>query len=127
MTHDLAVVANLADRIAVMYAGRLVEIGPKEALFAGAWHPYTRKLLAAIPDLSGRARPARHPRLGAASRAACRRLCLHAALRLAIERCATEYPPYEGTEPRPSGALLALGGGASPRPLEIGGRPRRAP
>ena len=53
VTHDLAVVANLADRIAVMYAGRLVEIGPKEELFAGAWHPYTRKLLAAIPDLSG--------------------------------------------------------------------------
>ncbi|HEX5375435.1 MAG TPA: ABC transporter ATP-binding protein, partial [Solirubrobacterales bacterium] len=53
VTHDLAVVANLADRIAVMYAGRLVEIGPREALFAGAWHPYTRKLLAAIPDISG--------------------------------------------------------------------------
>ena len=54
VTHDLAVVANLADRIAVMYAGRLVEVGPKEALFGGACHPYTRKLLEAIPDLAGK-------------------------------------------------------------------------
>ena len=53
VTHDLAVVANLADCIAVMYAGRIVEIGPKGQLFRGASHPYTRRLLAAIPLLSG--------------------------------------------------------------------------
>lgn len=53
VTHDLAVVSNLADRIAVMYAGRIVELGTRDELFAGAWHPYTRKLLAAIPDLTG--------------------------------------------------------------------------
>jgi peptide/nickel transport system ATP-binding protein len=53
VTHDLAVVANLADRIAVMYAGRLIEVGARADLFNGAYHPYTRKLLEAIPDLSG--------------------------------------------------------------------------
>jgi len=54
VTHDLAVVASLADRIAVMYAGHLVEVGPSRDLFKGASHPYTRRLLAAIPVLKGR-------------------------------------------------------------------------
>jgi peptide/nickel transport system ATP-binding protein len=54
VTHDLAVVAELANRIAVMYAGRLVEIGPAPELFAGASHPYTRRLLHAVPVLKGR-------------------------------------------------------------------------
>ena len=61
VTHDLAVVAELADRIAVMYAGRLVEIGPAAELFAGASHPYTRRLLHAIPLLSGGARSRASP------------------------------------------------------------------
>ena len=46
VTHDLAVVAEIADRVAVMYAGRLVEIGPTDDLFAAPAHPYTRRLLA---------------------------------------------------------------------------------
>ena len=74
VTHDLAVVANLADRIAVMYAGRLVEVGPKTALFGAACHPYTRKLLEAIPDLAGehalRGIPGRAPCPAAVRRAA---------------------------------------------------------
>jgi peptide/nickel transport system ATP-binding protein len=53
VTHDLAVVATLADRVAVMYAGRLVEIGPKRALFEYSAHPYTRCLIDAVPELSG--------------------------------------------------------------------------
>ncbi|WP_226344501.1 ABC transporter ATP-binding protein [Agilicoccus flavus] len=52
VTHDLAVVANLADRVAVMYAGRIAEIGPREEIFARPAHPYTRALLDAIPHLS---------------------------------------------------------------------------
>ena len=51
VTHDLAVVANLADRVAVMYAGLVVEQGPASELFARAAHPYTRRLLAAIPRI----------------------------------------------------------------------------
>jgi peptide/nickel transport system ATP-binding protein len=53
VSHDLAVVTALANRVAVMYAGRLVEVGPARALFRAAAHPYTRKLAQAIPDISG--------------------------------------------------------------------------
>ena len=54
VSHDLAVVATLANRVAVMYAGRLVEVGAVRALFEAAAHPYTRRLVEAIPELSGR-------------------------------------------------------------------------
>ena len=53
VSHDLAVVATLADRVAVMYGGRLVELGPTGTLFRAAAHPYTRRLVEAIPELSG--------------------------------------------------------------------------
>jgi peptide/nickel transport system ATP-binding protein len=52
VTHDLAVVANIADRVAVMYAGQIVELGPREAMFRNPAHPYTRALLDSIPHLS---------------------------------------------------------------------------
>jgi peptide/nickel transport system ATP-binding protein len=51
VSHDLAVVGSLADRIAVMYAGRVVEEGPAAALLARPRHPYTRGLLGSVPDL----------------------------------------------------------------------------
>ena len=50
VTHDLAVVASIADRIAVMYAGRIVEVGPAAELLSRPRHPYTRGLVASIPD-----------------------------------------------------------------------------
>ena len=50
ITHDLAVIAGLADRVAVMYAGRIVELAPTDELFADPKHPYTRALLAAAPN-----------------------------------------------------------------------------
>jgi peptide/nickel transport system ATP-binding protein len=52
VTHDLAVVANIADRVAVMYAGQIVELGTKETIFSDPSHPYTRALLDSIPHLS---------------------------------------------------------------------------
>jgi peptide/nickel transport system ATP-binding protein len=99
VTHDLAVVANLADRIAVMYAGRIVELGTKEALFERGQHPYTRKLLASIPDISGERaltgipgwapRPGQRPP-GCAFTPRCS---------WAVERCSEGFPPVEGPSP----------------------------
>jgi peptide/nickel transport system ATP-binding protein len=58
ISHNLAVVRHVADRVGVMYLGRLVEVAPKRTLFSAPRHPYTRMLLDAIPDvhMSGRAR-----------------------------------------------------------------------
>ena len=52
ITHDLGVVANVADRVAVMYAGQIVEYGTVEEIFYDPWHPYTWALLSALPQLS---------------------------------------------------------------------------
>ncbi len=54
VSHDLAVIAELADAVAVMYAGRIVERGPRDVIFAKPRHPYTRKLLRAVPDMEGK-------------------------------------------------------------------------
>lgn len=51
ITHDLGVVANMADRVAVMYAGKIVEIGTAEDIFYSPAHPYTWALLSSMPDL----------------------------------------------------------------------------
>jgi peptide/nickel transport system ATP-binding protein len=53
ITHDLGVVAEMADRIAVMYAGRIVEMASAELIFSGPQHPYTWGLLRSIPTLEG--------------------------------------------------------------------------
>jgi oligopeptide/dipeptide ABC transporter ATP-binding protein len=52
ISHDLAVVSHVADRVAVMYAGSLVELAPKSMLFTAPAHPYTQGLLRAIPTLA---------------------------------------------------------------------------
>ncbi|MGA8764101.1 MAG: ABC transporter ATP-binding protein [Candidatus Sulfotelmatobacter sp.] len=58
ISHDLAVVSQVADRVAVMYGGNLVELGGKRDIFQVPAHPYTRGLLHAVPDLrTDRARP----------------------------------------------------------------------
>ena len=99
VTHDLAVVSNLADRIAVMYAGRVVETGTRDELFAAGQHPYTRKLLASIPDVTGeralRGIPGWAPRPGQrASGCAFTPRC-----DWAVDRCSEEFPPVEGPSP----------------------------
>ena len=54
ISHDLGVVAQMAHRVGVMYAGEIVEEAPREAFFSAPRHPYTQKLFAALPDLSRR-------------------------------------------------------------------------
>jgi peptide/nickel transport system ATP-binding protein len=99
ITHDLAVVANLADRIAVMYAGKLVEIGTRDELFTAGRHPYTRKLLASIPDITGeralRGIPGWAPRPGQRPPG-----CAFAPrCDWALEKCSQAFPPVEEVSP----------------------------
>ncbi|MDO5656711.1 MAG: ATP-binding cassette domain-containing protein [Paracoccus sp. (in: a-proteobacteria)] len=56
ISHDLGVVEHIADRVVVMYLGRVVEIGPTDALFSGPLHPYTQALLDQIPRIDSGAR-----------------------------------------------------------------------
>ena len=58
ISHDLGLVRYLSDRIAVLYLGRVMEVGPAERVFSGPHHPYTEALLSAVPSLDG---APRHP------------------------------------------------------------------
>ena len=49
ISHDMAIVERVSHRVAVMFLGQIVEIGPRRAVFENPQHPYTRKLLAAVP------------------------------------------------------------------------------
>jgi peptide/nickel transport system ATP-binding protein len=57
ISHDIAVIAEVSDRIGVMYAGRLVELGSSQAIFYRPLHPYTAALLSAFPSVTGPKRP----------------------------------------------------------------------
>ena len=95
ITHNLALVANLCDRVMVMYAGRIVESGPADRLFEAPQHPYTWSLLRAIPSLA----KSRHERLlsvrgnplrSGEQVSGCK---FHPRCPFKIERCASEEPP----------------------------------
>ena len=91
ITHDLGIVARMADRVSVMYAGEVVESAPTGALFAAPTHPYTRGLLRLHSGAGQRAarRAARqHSGRGAAHRARLRRLCVPRPLRARDRRSA---------------------------------------
>lgn len=93
ISHDLSVVRHMADEIAVMYLGRIVEIQPKADLFARPLHPYTRMLLETIPDLAEPNRD-RQPMGGEVpSPIAPPKGCsFHPRCPLAFERCQMERP-----------------------------------
>ncbi len=101
VTHDMGVVAGRADRISVMYAGRIVETGSTEDIFAAMHHPYTQALLGSIPKLSqdnrralvsipGRPPDLTDPPVGCRFAARCP---------FATDQCRAEEPPLAGTNP----------------------------
>lgn len=99
VTHDLAVIANIADRVAVMYAGQIAELGDRSTIFASPSHPYTRALLDSIPHLT-QARalsgiPGRTPAPGARPDG-CR---FHDRCEFAIEECSQGVPQLREVTP----------------------------
>jgi peptide/nickel transport system ATP-binding protein len=96
ISHNLAVVRHVSDKVGVMYLGRLVELSPKELIFSSPKHPYTKMLLDAIPDLAmtGKARTPvsgevpnpLNPPSGCA---------FHPRCPLANQRCRTEAPEFK--------------------------------
>ncbi|MFF3979484.1 dipeptide ABC transporter ATP-binding protein [Streptomyces sp. NPDC001828] len=109
VTHDLAVVRQIADRVVVMYGGRTVESGPVTEVFEGPRHPYTRALLSAVPLPDPPAERSRvhvvlpgEPPGAAEGSAGCRfrgRCPVYAALGAERDRCERETPVPVGAEP----------------------------
>ncbi len=100
ITHNLAVAVGLADRIAVMYAGRLVELGPARDVYATPKHPYTAGLLRAIPDIT--IREDRLPGIKGTPPNLLRLpsgCAFHPRCPLADDRCKAETPPFEEIAP----------------------------
>jgi peptide/nickel transport system ATP-binding protein len=95
ITHDLSVVRYLADQVAVMYLGKIVEQGPTERIFEAPAHPYTKGLLAAIPSIDPAKRGGAPPVLGDVPSpsnppAGCH---FHTRCAAVMERCRTQPPP----------------------------------
>jgi oligopeptide/dipeptide ABC transporter ATP-binding protein len=112
ITHDLGVVADAADRVVLMYAGRVVETGPTREVYEHCRHPYTEGLLASVPDDADADRlvpiPGQPPN-PASLPGGC---AFHPRCRYAIERCRTERPPLSVVDGHPS---------ACHRSQEVGG------
>jgi peptide/nickel transport system ATP-binding protein len=93
VTHDMGVIAETCDRVAVMYSGRVAEIGPVQEVIRNPLHPYAKGLMGAIPTLSGDARrlvqiPGSMPRLSAIPKG-----CpFNPRCAFAFDRCRTERP-----------------------------------
>jgi oligopeptide/dipeptide ABC transporter ATP-binding protein len=105
ITHDVGVVAEVADRLLVMYAGRIIESGPTLEAFHHPAHPYTRALLSSIPPIDRRV-----PRLDAIPGTPPDPVHLpsgcpmHPRCAFVTERCRTELPVLSGCGPGRSSA-----------------------
>jgi len=109
ITHDLGVVRYLADRVAVMYLGQIVEEAPTDTLFETPQHPYTRGLLSAVPSVDPSRRVGHAPVLGdvpspARPPAGCR---FHPRCPEAFDRCGSEAPGLVGEEGSRARCFLA--------------------
>ncbi|EWT03775.1 hypothetical protein N864_18460, partial [Intrasporangium chromatireducens Q5-1] len=112
ISHDLAVVRSIADRVAVMYLGRVVEQGPTERVYDNPQHPYTQALLSSAPVadpsardesrrivLTGEVPSPANPPTGCTFRTRCWR---------AVEACATDRPPLETVGPEHRAACIRV-------------------
>jgi peptide/nickel transport system ATP-binding protein len=100
ITHNLGIVGDIADRVAVMYAGQIVELAPARALLKRPLHPYTQALMNSVPRLGGNAArltaiPGQVPQLGKAP-GGCR---FHPRCAKARADCATQRPELAEVEP----------------------------
>jgi len=99
ITHDLSIISEICDWVAVMYAGKIVEYGPVELVYESPQHPYTRGLLAAVPSVKGKKRrlesiPGAPPDL-LSPPTGCR---FHPRCKYAEKMCMEEEPPLEKLE-----------------------------
>jgi peptide/nickel transport system ATP-binding protein len=124
ISHDLSVVRQIADRTAVMYLGRVVEVGPTQQLWSAPAHPYTRALISAVPRADGAGvlpvelpgdvpDPARPP-------AGCR---FHPRCPLVRPECARHDPPLAVLRGGRSAACVLQSPGEPARPLAQLGPP----
>jgi peptide/nickel transport system ATP-binding protein len=129
ISHDLAIVEHMTHRVAVMYLGKIVEVGPKRAIFAAPKHPYTEALLSAVPvpePGAGRQRiilkgdvpsPVNPPK-------GCR---FHTRCPYAFDRCRVEEPPLRVLESGHSAACHLHDLSAAENPLAKAGLAARMP
>jgi peptide/nickel transport system ATP-binding protein len=109
ISHDVGVIGDVADRMAVMYAGRIVEEGPTAEVLASPRHPYTRGLLTAMPRITGDIRearplPGRPPDLASVPRQGC---VFRPRCPLATQACAGAEPPETVTGDRRFACFVA--------------------
>src|SRR5262245_23880622 len=129
ITHDLGVVRYFADRVAVMYLGRIVEQGRTERVFAAPQHPYTQALLASIPSLDPDCRGVKPMALGDVPSplrppSGCH---FHPRCAVRLSACAAYDPPLVLLPYGLARRVLALSGAAGPREAERTEAPPAAP
>jgi oligopeptide/dipeptide ABC transporter ATP-binding protein len=121
ITHDLPLVAGLADRLAILYAFELAEIGPSDRITTASRHPYTRALLKAVPNLDAPTETMR-PIEGTAPNPAHVPDGCHYAPRcpLATEECRRREPPWETAGPDHETACFHHEDAADAVPMDLG-------
>jgi oligopeptide/dipeptide ABC transporter ATP-binding protein len=105
ITHNMGVVAQIADRVAVMYAGEIVEIGDVQQIFSNPLHPYTEALLTSVPNIKNIHREIRGLKGSPPTKIGVRNACPFVdRCRYAFERCSNEKPLLLG---KPSGRFVS--------------------
>jgi peptide/nickel transport system ATP-binding protein len=123
ISHDLGVIADIAERVIVMYAGHVVEDGDVRSIFRNPSHPYTRGLLQSVPRLDDDRKrlyqiPGSVPLAGTIKKG-----CpFYARCELRVDKCAAEMPPMFSFGPDHKAACWVTAGAASDaRPMPLAG------